>query len=53
MFFDIKKNSNMLYSNPKYNVSDKVIKKMGYKPGETIEDTNKEGGESKGVGKFG
>ena len=35
--FDIKNNSNMLYSNPKYNVSDKVIKEMGYTPGETIE----------------
>ena len=54
VIFDIKKNSNMLYSNPKYNVSDKVIKKMGYKPGETIEDTNKEGGESmKSGGKSG
>ncbi len=25
----------MLYTNPKYNVSDAVLKKMGYKPGET------------------
>ena len=25
----------MLYTNPKYNVSDDVLKKMGYKPGET------------------
>lgn len=47
VIFDIKKNSNMLYSNPKYNVSDKVIKKMGYKPGETIEETNAEGSDGK------
>ena len=25
----------MLYTNPKYNLSDDVLKKMGYKPGET------------------
>lgn len=25
----------MLYTNPKYNVSDDVLKKLGYKPGET------------------
>jgi outer membrane protein len=37
VIFDIKNNSNMLYSNPKYNVSDKVIKEMGFTPGETIE----------------
>lgn len=27
----------MLYTNPKYNLSDDVLKKMGYKPGETKE----------------
>jgi len=27
----------MLYTNPKYNISDDVLKKMGYKPGETKE----------------
>ncbi|MEO0403445.1 MAG: OmpH family outer membrane protein [Bacteroidota bacterium] len=42
VIFDIKKNSNMLYSNPKYNVSDKVIKKMGYTPGEVIEEEKKQ-----------
>ena len=27
----------MLYTNPRYNISDDVLKKMGYKPGETKE----------------
>ena len=51
VIFDIKKNSNMLYSNPKYNVSDKVIKKMGYKPGEVNEEPEKE--DNKGNSKAG
>lgn len=51
VIFDIKNNSNMLYSNPKYNVSDKVIKKMGYKPGETIEEEKPE--DDKGNSKSG
>lgn len=38
VIFDKSSKSNMLYTNPKYDVSDKVIKKMGYKPGETIEE---------------
>jgi outer membrane protein len=33
--FDKATNSNILYSNPKHDVSDKVLKKMGLKPGET------------------
>lgn len=43
--FDKSNASNMLYTNPKYDISDKVIKEMGYKPGETIESD--QGGESK------
>jgi outer membrane protein len=41
--FDKATNSNILYSNPKHDISDKVLKKMGLKPG----DTN-DGGESDG-----
>lgn len=37
VIFDKAKQSNILYSNPKHDVSDNVIKKMGLKPGETIE----------------
>ena len=37
VIFDKANQNNMLYSNPKYDVSDQVIKKMGLKPGETIE----------------
>jgi len=33
--FDKSSALTMLYTNPKYNVSDDVLKKMGYKPGET------------------
>ncbi|NNE54989.1 MAG: OmpH family outer membrane protein [Flavobacteriales bacterium] len=42
VIFDKANQNNMLYTNPKYDVSDQVIKKMGYKPGETIEDPNAE-----------
>lgn len=35
VIFDKATNSNILYSNPKHDVSDKVLKKMGLKPGET------------------
>ena len=37
VIFDKAKQSNILYSNPKHDVSDAVIKKMGLTPGETIE----------------
>lgn len=40
--FDKANHSNMLYTNPKHDISDKVIKKMGYTPGETL------GGEEEG-----
>lgn len=36
--FDKSNHSNMLYTNPKHDISDKVLKKMGLKPGETLEE---------------
>jgi outer membrane protein len=42
--FDKANHSNMLYTNPKHDVSDKVLKKMGLKPGEVLEE-DEEGGE--------
>lgn len=44
VIFDKSNQSNMLYTNPKHDVSDKVIKKMGYTPGEVIESEDKDGG---------
>ncbi len=41
--FDKSNQSNMLYTNPKFDLSDDVIKKLGYKPGETIESGGSEG----------
>lgn len=55
VIFDKATNSNILYSNPKHDVSDKVLKKMGLKPGETNdggEGEEEDGGEEKsGSGK--
>jgi outer membrane protein len=48
VIFDKAKNSNILYSNPKHDVSDNVIKKMGLKPGETHETPDKGGDKSEG-----
>ena len=45
--FDKSNQSNMLYTNPKYDISDRLIKKLGYVPGETIEP---EGGKDDGKG---
>jgi outer membrane protein len=42
--FDKANHSNMLYTNPKHDISDKVLKKMGLRPGETLEE-EEEGGE--------
>ncbi len=42
VIFDKGTQSNMLYANPKHDVSDKVLKKMGKKPGETVEMPGKE-----------
>jgi len=48
VIFDKANHSNMLYTNPKHDISDKVLKKMGLKPGEIIEEEGdgEEGGES-------
>lgn len=48
--FDKANHSNLLYTNPKHDISDKVLKKMGLKPGETLEDEggDKEEGEGDG-----
>jgi len=35
--FDKANHSNMLYTNPKFDISDKVLKKMGLKPGEVLD----------------
>lgn len=40
--FDKANHSNLLYTNPKHDISDKVLRKMGLKPGEVLED---EGGD--------
>jgi len=45
--FDKASDSNMLYTNPKHDISDKVLKKMGLKPGETL-DEEEGGGEGAG-----
>lgn len=50
VIFDKAKDSNMLYTNPKYDISDRVIKELGYDPGETVgggeEDVDEEQGKS-------
>lgn len=45
VIFDKAKDSNMLYTNPKYDVSDRVIKELGYTPGELIGGEEEEDGE--------
>ena len=40
--FDKANDSNILYSNPKHDISDKVLKKMGLKPGETTDGAGEE-----------
>jgi outer membrane protein len=45
--FDKANHSNMLYTNPKHDISDKVLKKMGLKPGEILEE-DEEGGDEGG-----
>ena len=42
VIFDKSNQSNMLYTNPKYDISDRLIKKLGYVPGEMV---TPEGGE--------
>ena len=46
VIFDKSKQSNMLYTNPKYDISDRVIKELGFTPGETIEEEEPERGET-------
>ncbi len=48
VIFDKSSHSNMLYANPKHDVSDKVLKKMGKTPGETVEMPTKEDSKSGG-----
>ncbi len=50
VIFDKNNQSNMLYTNPKHDVSDDVLRKMGLTPGEMIEQEEKgdKGGDSKG-----
>ena len=50
VIFDKTNQSNMLYTNPKYDISDRLIKALGYVPGETIE-SGKEGEGKEGEGK--
>ena len=47
VIFDKSNQSNMLYTNPKYDISDRLIKKLGYVPGEMV---TPEGGEDGGKG---
>ena len=49
VIFDKAKDSNMLYTNPKYDVSDRVIKELGYTPGETVGGEEAEDGGEKGT----
>lgn len=60
VIFDKASQSNMLYTNPKYDITETVIKNMGLTPGETIEsdgdkdeknDNSNKGGTDKGGGK--
>jgi outer membrane protein len=44
--FDKSNQSNMLYTNPKYDISDRLIKALGYVPGETLD--GEEGEEADG-----
>jgi outer membrane protein len=46
--FDRANHSNILYSNPKHDISDKVLKKMGLKPGEVLEEEESEDSEESG-----
>ncbi len=48
VIFDKAKDSNMLYTNPKYDISDRVIKELGYTPGETMGGEEGEDGDEQG-----
>jgi|JI9StandDraft_1071089.scaffolds.fasta_scaffold05513_6 outer membrane protein len=47
--FDKANHSNMLYTNPKHDISDKVLKKMGLKPGEVLEEDEEGSEEGEGT----
>ncbi|HBP45519.1 MAG: hypothetical protein CL845_03590 [Crocinitomicaceae bacterium] len=49
VIFDKSNQSNMLYTNPKYDISDRLIKALGFVPGETIEPEGGEGEDSKSI----
>ena len=49
VIFDKSNQSNMLYTNPKYDISDRLIKALGFVPGETIEPEPGEGEENKSI----
>jgi hypothetical protein len=49
--FDKSNQSNMLYTNPKYDISDRLIKKLGFVPGETIEVEKDEKSDGGAVGR--
>ena len=49
VIFDKSNQSNSLYTNPKYDISDRLIKALGFVPGETIEPEGGEGEESKSI----
>lgn len=56
VIFDKNNQSNMLYTNPKHDVSDDVLRKLGLTPGEIIEQKGKDdkgGSEDKGGAKSG
>jgi hypothetical protein len=53
VIFDKSNQSNMLYTNPKYDISDRLIKKLGYVPGETITPEGDKGGKDDKGGKGG
>tara|TARA_B000000532_G_scaffold51802_2_gene39607 strand:+ start:101 stop:787 length:687 start_codon:yes stop_codon:yes gene_type:complete len=53
VIFDKSNQSNMLYTNPKYDISDRLIKKLGYVPGETIEVEKRDDTGNVGSGKVG
>jgi len=46
--FDKANQSNLLYTNPKFDLSDKVLKKMGLNPGEMIDQPGKDKGKEEG-----
>ena len=45
VIFDKSNQSNMLYTNPKYDISERLIKKLGYVPGETVTPEGSKGGQ--------